>query len=31
VKSLRADNQQSKIPFDELASFFLKQVSWKKY
>jgi len=31
VKSLRADNQQSKIPFDELASFLLKQASWKKY
>jgi len=27
VKSLRVENQQSKIPFDELAQFFLKQTS----
>ena len=27
VKSLRVENQQSKIPFDELAQFFLKQAS----
>jgi hypothetical protein len=31
VKSLRADNHQVKIPLDELASFLLKQSSWKKY
>jgi len=31
VKSLRADNQQSKISLDELAQFLLKQSSWKKY
>jgi histidyl-tRNA synthetase len=27
VKSLRVENQQSKMPFDELAQFFLKQTS----
>ncbi len=27
VKSLRVENQQSKIPFDELATFLLKQAS----
>jgi histidyl-tRNA synthetase len=27
VKSLRVENQQSKIPFDELAAFLLKQAS----
>jgi hypothetical protein len=27
VKSLRVDNMQTKIKFDELATFFLKQPS----
>ena len=27
VKSLRAENVQSKIPLDELAQFLLKQIS----
>jgi len=27
VKSLRVENQQSKIPFDDLAPFLLKQTS----
>jgi histidyl-tRNA synthetase len=27
VKSLRVENQQSKMPFDELVAFFLKQAS----